>query len=194
MPDKPSCACTFCRACCHHKPGMMLPEDVGRLAKQLGLTEKELFDKHLAVDVVHDQDRDTYVLAPASVQTKNAGQVYRHDEGGRCVFLQRDGRCGIHAVKPYECRVVDHTTVFDRVLQSQMARPWREQQPMVESLLGQTMPERAVNGLLDYNEERRNPASPLEAQHPLFGVTDLDIEKAWTRRKRKPSRKVARET
>jgi Fe-S-cluster containining protein len=135
---------------------MFRPGEAEVVAKHLGVTFEDLFQSKLAVDVVHDIDRDTYTLLPATVETRNAGGVYRNGEGGQCVFFKA-GRCQINAVKPWECRVTDHASEFTRRQEAAWARPWRRRQRRLESLLGHKLPPRAVVGLKDWNDARYRP-------------------------------------
>jgi Fe-S-cluster containining protein len=95
-----------CRSgvCCWRRPGHLDPADVPRIAAYLGLSEKELFNRYLIVDILHD---DLCLLPKRS-----------HQEGGRmigwretfslespCVFLdvENGNACKVHPVKPKGC-------------------------------------------------------------------------------------------
>jgi Fe-S-cluster containining protein len=78
----------------------------------MGLTLKELFEKHLAVDWWEEGsefDHNVFVLAPR-LAGEDAGTEYPGDPQGRCALLTSgDDRCSIHTLgKPHECRVYHH--------------------------------------------------------------------------------------
>jgi hypothetical protein len=90
-----------------------MPDQIKPLADHLGLTEQELFDKHLLVDWVDTLDKDgeetdktVYVISPAIVGA-DPGQQYPRSPLGVCRWLV-DGKCAIHAFKPFECAEYDH--------------------------------------------------------------------------------------
>lgn len=111
------CSCDLCKRACCNKPGWFLPEEIKPLADFLGMTEKEVFDKHLLVDYVtvidHDVSEDyeedvIFVLSPAIVGSSPGG-VFPANPHGVCQWFQ-EGKCTIHTVKPYECREYNHDT------------------------------------------------------------------------------------
>lgn len=98
--------CTKCQGACQQKPGWFRPGEAEKVAEYLGLTLQECFDQYLSVDYwVMLSDDDIYVLSPAIVTDDGttAGLKFPSWPQGTCVFF-KDGRCGIHEVKPYECR------------------------------------------------------------------------------------------
>lgn len=107
LTDTIECSCDKCVSACHRKPGWFLPEEIKPAAELMGLSEKEFFDKYLSVDYYGDPDKFLFVVAPAT-ENSTPGQEYPLEPGGRCVFLTEDGKCQIHAAKPYECKHYDH--------------------------------------------------------------------------------------
>jgi Fe-S-cluster containining protein len=85
------CSCDECRECCRREPGWFAPAEVPIAAGFLGLSEGEFVEGYCEC---HDA-QGAAALSPA-----------RKRAGGECVFFTADGLCGIHPVKPYECRKV----------------------------------------------------------------------------------------
>jgi Fe-S-cluster containining protein len=133
--------CTTCTAACHKKPGWLMPGEAERIARHLGMSLAELFRTKLAIDWWEDHpvtDGDVFVLAPA-ITTSPAGEEYPGDPRGRCVFLTAEGRCGIHAVKPHECRAYwcgEPTGPAQEARHLDVATAWIEHQPRLVELLG----------------------------------------------------------
>jgi Fe-S-cluster containining protein len=105
MGKKTECSCRLCIAACQHHPGALMPSDLGRLAKFLGLTEEKLFKKHIAV--LNLGGRLKVRLPFPAARHLPAGKVKVYDpEDWRpfgCHWLTEDDRCAVHPVKPMEC-------------------------------------------------------------------------------------------
>lgn len=140
-----ACACQTCAGACAHKPGWFKPEQLAPLAAQLGLTEKELFDRHLQVDWYEGEAEtnyeDVFVLSPAVVGG-DVGDMFDRDPRGKCVWYV-DGKCQIHELgKPFECAAYHHTDDADREIvrerHCKTALAWHrpEHQEKIEELLG----------------------------------------------------------
>lgn len=83
-----------------------MPDEIEPAASFLNLTRDEFVQKYLTSHPLEEGQ----VLAPA----------YRF---GKCVFFEQ-GRCGIHSVKPYECRNVfgcesprRHRNIRDKIIE-----------------------------------------------------------------------------
>jgi hypothetical protein len=132
-----ACSCPDCRSACENKPGWFLPSEIAPLAKQMGLSVAELFQKHLAVDwwcADSEIDHEVFVLSPA-VRTETPGDMFSGDPHGTCVFYRR-GKCAIHALgKPHECAALTHSGAAAHV---NTARAWNKpkHQAMIRRLLG----------------------------------------------------------
>lgn len=102
------CSCTDCASACEVKPGWFKPNEIAPLAKKMGLTVKELFDQHLAVDWYDaDQTKPIFVLSPR-ITTMKPGTVFPGNPCGVCAWLE-NGLCKIHTLgKPYECKKLTH--------------------------------------------------------------------------------------
>lgn len=106
LNDTIECSCQDCTSPCYKRPGWFLPEEIKPAADLLGMTEKEFFDTYLSVDYWVDGSKSLFVLSPA-IENSTPGEMYPFNPIGKCVFL-KDGKCGIHAAKPFECKLHDH--------------------------------------------------------------------------------------
>lgn len=86
--------CTGCGKCCSLDSGIVLEEDIPRMASHFGLTKKEFTEKYL---VEHEKFNTS---AWKLKQEKKNGLPY-----GRCVFLNEKNQCGVHEIKPLHCKV-----------------------------------------------------------------------------------------
>lgn len=84
--------CKGCSACCQGMGGSIVldPMDVYRMEKGLSKSFEELLNENIELQVVDG------IILP---NLKMAGA----DE--RCSFLNKEGRCGIHAFRPGICRI-----------------------------------------------------------------------------------------
>jgi Fe-S-cluster containining protein len=99
--DRSVCPCAECVNNCRHIPGYLIPADVGRIARHLGLTNLVEF-------------AFSYLLASPGATVMRAGRVFqiptlvpRRKEDGSCVFLDERNRCRIHEVSPFGCAFFD---------------------------------------------------------------------------------------
>jgi len=72
--------------------GALIPGDAERIAAFLGMTEQKLKEKHLE----EIEKFNTTLFRP---KIERRGKPY-----GTCTFF-RQGKCQIHAVKPFECKL-----------------------------------------------------------------------------------------
>lgn len=132
------CACPTCRHSCTQTPGIFHPDQIAPLAEKLGLSEQELFDRHLSVAFVHIGQfsgvRKIQYLEPRTVNGgKSAGHRGTH---GRCHWLSSFGLCEIHDMgKPMECRESSHDPNYKSVW-PQILAAWDspEQQERISNL------------------------------------------------------------
>ncbi len=91
MSKRTGCTCPKCQECCRREPGWFVPDEVPAAAEFLNLPEADFVarfcEKHAWEGVL--------AISPA-----------RKPGGTECVFLDDEGLCRIHPVKPYECRKV----------------------------------------------------------------------------------------
>lgn len=136
------CQCNRCVGACSHNPGWFTPRQAEKVAKLLGLTLKEFFDKYLGVNWWEKEEgsyeKDIFVLAPA-ITTMEAGTEYPADPRGKCVFF-KDGKCQIHDAKPHECKAYTHTDTREdvHVRHRAVADKWatEKNQKQIVKLLG----------------------------------------------------------
>ncbi len=122
MKEDMACSCEKCVECCTRTPGWFAPGEAEKAAKHMNLTMEAFINKYLVRDYwcgdLTDKDHgdegfsgDVYVWAPrkdgqkfypGDPKTATWGSAFDH---GRCVFLDENDRCKIHAVKPKECRL-----------------------------------------------------------------------------------------
>jgi Fe-S-cluster containining protein len=99
--SRTTCACDDCLACCKRQPGYLVLEDIGRIGEYLG----EAAEGYLVASPGALLGRVT----PDGVETFRVGSIVPRtvDAEGRCVFLDDEGRCVIHAVAPFGCAAFD---------------------------------------------------------------------------------------
>jgi Fe-S-cluster containining protein len=129
------CTCYKCKAACTNKPGWFLPGEAERAADYLGITLEEFFTTKLGVDW-YEGDLPVFVLSPA-ITSMSAGETFPSNPMGTCVFFE-NGRCSIHAVKPFECRAFLHgqSHVETTARHEGVADAWQAHQAQIEVLLG----------------------------------------------------------
>jgi Fe-S-cluster containining protein len=124
-PVPPACACNECVGACSYKPGWFAPGEVAKTAALLQITPRELFRTKLALDYDYvrrdGEHRAVFALSPVTT-TLRPGAIWPFGSPcGRCVFLQPDSRCGIHAAKPLECKLAHHELTDDESLSEHAA-------------------------------------------------------------------------
>jgi Fe-S-cluster containining protein len=136
LNDSIECSCHHCVSACNKKPGWFLPEEIKAAADLLNLSVEDFFNQYLSVDYFGNPDSFTFVLAPATENSK-PGQEYPLDPTGRCIFL-KDGKCSIHAAKPFECKFYDHrkTKVDTSPVHEAIAKAWISHKDRIAELLG----------------------------------------------------------
>lgn len=93
-----ACDCTECVACCQRYPGPLAPGDYERIREHLG-----------GQDIDHKlwASPGAIVMDTRSGQVGRVGTITPRMKDGRCVFLDKDNRCSIHAVAPFGCAYFD---------------------------------------------------------------------------------------
>lgn len=101
--------CRQCGTCCRVRGYVRLREDdIDALAAHLGMA-------------VHEFTRDY-----TAVMRGREGLMLIEKDGGNCIFLEEDGRCLVHAVKPQQCRGFPlewNYAGFERICKGMQARP-----------------------------------------------------------------------
>jgi len=90
----PACKCSKCEHGCRYTAGVMVEEDIPKLAKFLNISIQELMDKKL--DVI--EKFNTQLFRPKLIDTKGFGY-------GKCIFFDEENKCTIHKAKPLQCRI-----------------------------------------------------------------------------------------
>lgn len=98
--QRTTCACARCVACCKDHGGSLAPGDLERIQAHLGLTRDEAKLKFW-------KSKGALVLDLRTMQTRRVGSIVPRMRGGRCVFLNAQDRCEIHAVAPFGCAMFD---------------------------------------------------------------------------------------
>lgn len=100
------CSCGTCVKACETTPGWFAPKEAENAAKVLGIDWAE-FRKQLIVDYwVSTTGPDILAYSPRKIGVDDGKYLASWSwafTAAKCVFL-KDGKCSIHAVKPYECR------------------------------------------------------------------------------------------
>lgn len=138
--EKTECACLECQNACTNTPGWFRPGEAEKAAQLMGLSLRDFFTRYLGVNWWVAEE-DVFVLAPALVGAE-PGREYPANPRGTCVFF-KDGRCEIHAAKPYDCAHGNPHEAFEgermaahRYQRQVTVRLWRRQQHQIETLLG----------------------------------------------------------
>lgn len=104
MPD---CTCEECIGACMSSPGWFKPGEAEKAAEYMGMSILEFFREYLIVDYWVSSP-DILTLAPVKENSPERGgrlASFEYAFGpGRCVFLDENSRCRIHAAKPWECK------------------------------------------------------------------------------------------
>ena len=122
-----TCACAECVQCCRDQPGCLIPGDMERIAAHLGET-------------LDEAKRHFWSSPGALLMDRQTGRQFRvrtitpKREHGRCVFLDEQDRCRVHAVAPAGC------AHFDVHMSAAQAKPRsvemviRQQDPAYQAL------------------------------------------------------------
>jgi Fe-S-cluster containining protein len=112
MTDYPftrtSCACTDCTKLCKRQPGPLVDGDLDRILDYIivkmppieMLTRDELAQKFFCAS-------PGALVKISDGSTHRVGTIVPQMKRGRCVFLDENDRCKIHAVAPFGCSHFD---------------------------------------------------------------------------------------
>ena len=105
-----NCICPGCVSACRNDPGRLVPDDVRKLSRLLGISERDLENDYLVRVSVASGGHTLHALAPAKSKGRRfvaapgtAAPDYYAKEEGRCIFLDDNDRCSVHEAKPFEC-------------------------------------------------------------------------------------------
>lgn len=128
------CSCTGCQEACQRRPGFFTADQIEPLAKNLGLSLKELIREHLQFDYWSGGElEETHMLVPRYLGQMGGSDVPWWPVGTCHWFV--DGKCQIHSLgKPAECRALGHidgkNVSADR---EAIVRTWVDKQDWVDS-------------------------------------------------------------
>ena len=169
---KHECQCDRCQSACTHRPDWFLPDEAEKAADHLGLSLPDFFERYLGVDWWDGgftPGSETFLLAPATVEMA-PGQEYPADPRGQCVFFE-NGRCGIHAVKPFECSALIHGDPNVLKHHREVAEAWKPHQAQVEELLGHA----PVSEMFCFDEALPDDGSAEFFQSPSLPAKKLQV-------------------
>jgi Fe-S-cluster containining protein len=110
-----SCDCELCQKACKRKPGWFLPSQVKDIEQFFNKSLKELLGHELAIDWFEDfEDLGILILAP-NIKENNQDIQYPYDNRGACVLQDKEGKCTIYPIRPYECRELSHQDDHDDI-------------------------------------------------------------------------------
>lgn len=95
-----TCACATCVQCCRDQPGHLRPGDFARITAHLALTPAEAPAYFWA-------SPGALAMNTATGRQFRIGTITPRRVRGRCVFLDQDDRCRVHAVAPFGCAYFD---------------------------------------------------------------------------------------
>lgn len=97
--ERTVCGCRECVDCCKSQPGPLAPGQLEAIAAHLGKSLEDV--------------KPDFVASPGALVGTTNGAVFRvgtitpRSVDGRCVFLDENERCSIHAVAPFGCAYFD---------------------------------------------------------------------------------------
>lgn len=97
--------CGMCGHCCGYGAGMLVKEDVPKIAKYIGISEEKLKERYL--DEVEMFNTKTW--RPKVLKGK---KPY-----GPCIFYDRKTGCSIHIVKPLQCLITNCNPNAEQAIQ-----------------------------------------------------------------------------
>lgn len=109
------CNCDSCISACKNDPGRLIPQDIPKIAEKLKITAEQCIKEFFVRVPTVVRNETVYALTPAkrkgkhfvsqpgTIAGKTAGKEYSNIPG-ICIFLEDNGDCSIHDVKPFECK------------------------------------------------------------------------------------------
>ncbi len=157
--------CEGCSACCRGMGNSVVldPYDVWRLTRGLGITFSEMVGKQIMLSVV-----DGLILPSLNMENQT----------GACPFLNKEGRCSIHAFRPGICRLFPlgryyHDGGFSYVLMIGECRKENRSKVKIDKWLGEPnlkAYERFVmqwKEILEQTREQLSKTTDLEQQKQI---------------------------
>ncbi len=110
------CSCEKCQSFCKNQPGWFMPGEAEKVAAYLGMPLPNLLGWQIKKV---RSPRGVEILQPATIGGPAEGL-----QRGVCTFFS-DGRCRIHAVKPFECRNVSHADMDSHQIRQDIYDAWK---------------------------------------------------------------------
>lgn len=111
--DRTVCSCPECVSCCTSQPGSLAAGQLEAIAAHLQLPVRVAALKFWA-------SPGALLMNSHTGETLRLGTITPRLVRGRCVFLDSDDRCRIHAVAPFGCAYFDtHMTAAEAQPRSQ---------------------------------------------------------------------------
>jgi len=115
--ERSYCDCAKCGAACRSMPGMLAPGDMDRIADFCG----EDTDDQNWVTQHFRASEGAMVVTNEGNHCRIPTIVPKQVPGGNCVFL-KEGKCSIHPVSPFGCRVFKVCDDDDEQLDNEKSR------------------------------------------------------------------------
>lgn len=100
--ERSYCDCSECSTSCRERPGALAPGDMDHIAEYDG--QKECSEEYLLAHFEACVDGPGYACKEYPDAQTIAIRPKRKADGS-CVFLTSEGKCSIHLVAPFECKV-----------------------------------------------------------------------------------------
>lgn len=97
--------CSMCGNCCSHGAGLLVPEDMQRIARLLQVTEEELKEKYL-------DEVEMFNTKAWKPKTNKGEKPY-----GPCIFYDKKKQCTIHVAKPFQCLITNCGDFSEQAIQ-----------------------------------------------------------------------------
>lgn len=101
------CACAQCVELCKRQPGYMVHEDIGAITEHLKQQGRITADDEVKQFLWASPGAVVGRMEGRSLIKWRIGTITPRMANGRCVFLDDNDRCTIHAVSPVGCRMFD---------------------------------------------------------------------------------------
>lgn len=92
--------CDKCNNCCKHDSGIVLDEDIPRIAKSMNLSEKKFKETYL-----FEHERFNTACYKFKQEKQIDEKTKNKKPYGKCIMLHDELGCMIHNVKPLHCKV-----------------------------------------------------------------------------------------
>ena len=164
--------CEGCSACCQGMGNSVVldPYDVWRLSKGLGIPFAEMIGKQIMLSVV-----DGLILPSLNMENQT----------GVCPFLNKEGRCSIHAFRPGICRLFPlgryyHDSGFSYVLMTDECKKENRSKVKIDKWLGEPNIKAYEQFVMQWKvilEQTREKMQTLQKESQKNGNSSEETEK-----------------